>query len=65
MAYGYLAHGINHPYHLSDLSWDTYFVTMSVDTTDETTIDIESKFSQIIWTVLGEGVQKTFLSTPD
>ena len=41
------------------------FVTMSGVATDETTIEIESKLTQIRWIVFGERVQNTFLSTPD
>ena len=40
-------------------------VTMSGSVADETTIEIESKFTQIIWIVFGKRLQKTFLYTPD
>ena len=32
---------------------------------DETMIEIEIKFTKIIWIVFGERVKKAFLSTPD
>ena len=65
VTYGYLAHGINLPNHLSAISWDKYFVTMSGASTDEATIEIERKFTQIRWIMFGERVQKIFLFTPD
>ena len=39
-------------------------VTMSGASADETHIEIERKFTQIIRIVFGERVQKTFLYTP-
>ena len=65
VTYGYLAHGINLPNHLSAISWDKYFVTMSGASTDEATIEIEREITQILWIIFGERVQKTFISTPD
>ena len=41
------------------------FVTMSGAATYETTIEIESHYTQIIWIVYGERAKNIFLSTPD
>ena len=41
------------------------FFTMSGAASDETTIEIDREFTQIIWIVFGKRVQKTFLLMPD
>ena len=38
---------------------------MSGAASDETTIEIDREFTQIIWIVFGKRVQKTFLLMPD